>query len=98
MTITAPIDWAIDQGNPHLRHSIRQMASLDAFHSDPEETAESYVMDRMTPEQAGYYESHLGECASCTRALEEAEAFVRAIAAAGRGMRAKVRPKVKGAC
>ncbi len=49
---------------------------------DPEETAEAYCRDRLSPEDAKAYEDHYLGCPHCLRMLETAQAFIRAMKAA----------------
>ena len=41
-----------------------------------EEIAESYVLERMTPDETDRYEEHLLVCSSCRQAVEAVDDFV----------------------
>ena len=98
MSITDPIGWAIDPLNAHVRNSICHMAPADAFHADPEESAEQYVMKTMPREQTAAYRAHLGDCPSCLRAVAEADVFVSAMREASHRLTVKRPAKIKSAC
>jgi len=77
------------------------MNFADAFHADPEESAEQYVMNRMPPDERAAYEAHLTACPACAEAAEEAEIFIAAIRHAGRLKPAPPKPprtRSKSAC
>jgi hypothetical protein len=55
------------------------MAPFPTFHSDPEETAEEFVMRRMDPTDAVLYKAHLMDCNDCARKVRDAQAFAVAM-------------------
>jgi hypothetical protein len=55
------------------------MAPFPAFHSDPEETAEAFVMNRMRPSEAAAFKAHLVDCPDCSKKVQAAHAFVSAM-------------------
>ncbi len=67
------------------------MAPSTSFHADREETAESYVMGRMTLAEMASYGAHLETCPDCAAVLEEQRVFVEAMRAAMRQLAQKSR-------
>jgi hypothetical protein len=62
------------------------MAPSISYHADPEETAEAFVMDRMTPGEKAAYLLHLDDCESCSMVVEEQRVFIEAMRAAMRDL------------
>ncbi len=65
------------------------MAPTTIFHADPEEMAEAYIMDRMTPADKTAYILHLEACPSCAAAVEEQRVFIEAMRSALREFAAR---------
>jgi anti-sigma-K factor RskA len=59
---------------------------LDANHCppDPGELAEQYLLGMLLPEEVRTFEDHYLTCADCAAVVEKADAYVRAMRAAGR--------------
>jgi anti-sigma factor RsiW len=53
--------------------------SPDRCPSDIDETAEAYIMERLSPADALQFEYHCYACRRCAAAAEEADSYVRAI-------------------
>ena len=58
------------------------MGRVAIFHADSEETAETYIMERMRAPDLAAYERHLSTCAECTDCVERTRRFIAAITAA----------------
>jgi anti-sigma factor RsiW len=54
---------------------------------DIDETAEAYIMGRLSPTETLHFENHFMACRRCATAAEEAAWFVRAMKAATEGRR-----------
>lgn len=52
--------------------------------SDPEEAAEFYLLHLLSGEDATAFENHYMTCPACAAVVEDADAYVRAMKAAGR--------------
>lgn len=74
------------------------MRPADAFHDEPDEAAEQYVMNRMPADLKAAYEMHLLECPDCADAREDAEIFINAIRQAASEKPEVKTPKAKSAC
>jgi hypothetical protein len=66
------------------------MNAIIEFHIEPEEVAESYVMERMPLDEAALFEVHLAQCPKCMARVEQAFTFAEAMRGAGRKLRESV--------
>jgi len=76
---------------------IRFMLSLRQCPEDNSELAELYLLHRLSVEDNREAEEHFLNCSACMEILEETEAFLNALRAANRNMRAESMIHVVGA-
>ncbi len=84
----------IEEGSRPADKIIRMPSvpsSPDTCPIDIDETAEAYVMGRLSPTETLHFEDHYLTCRHCTAAAEEAEWFVHAMKAATQRSRADPR-------
>ena len=47
--------------------------------ADPEEAADAYLLNRMSPGEVGEFEVHLASCSRCSQIVETTRAFIQAL-------------------
>ena len=70
----------MEEGPSSADKSIRMSSipnSPDVCPIDSDETAEAYIMERLSPADALHFENHCMTCRPCAAAAKEAEWFVR---------------------
>ena len=72
---------------PVRANSDRSAAANGQCPADPDEVAEAFVMERLSPADISAFEEHVRQCDSCARALEDAGRYVRAMKVAAQRLR-----------
>jgi anti-sigma factor RsiW len=57
--------------------------------NDPEDSAERYCMETLPPADREVFERHVQSCRACARILRDTKAYVEAMRAAAREIRAR---------
>ena len=79
MSYTCPFSGEYCKGHRGFAKLPSQMAPAHAFHVDPDETAEQFVMGQMPADVATAYRVHTRSCPECANTVAETTRFVQAI-------------------
>ena len=85
------------RGTPGTADKSIRMSSIpnspDVCPIDSDETAEAYIMERLSPADALHFENHCTTCRPCAAAAKEAEWFVRELRVAAQKLVAEPRDR-----
>jgi hypothetical protein len=60
-------------------HNSTVMSVFESCPADPEEAADAYLLNRMSPGEVGEFELHLASCSRCSQIVETTRAFMQAL-------------------